>query len=146
MSSANETQIKFTVRLSMEELRALSVFKPEFKYIIDEYHNRHNIYVDRVGKLLGFVGYLSEHNYKEHLSKLETLKDLIYDYFFDDCVKYFISEFEITDNLKYGIFISKLDSIYSVISDVLTDLEASEEEMKEFFSEYHTDLKDLIKI
>lgn len=84
----------FNVPLTTEELKGLSVFKPELKVILDNYYNSYNIYVDRLGKLLGFVGYLSKYNYEEHLSKLEVLNKLIYDYFFDEDVK------SLSQNLK----------------------------------------------
>lgn len=135
----------FNVQLTTEELKALSVFKPELKVILDDYYNSNDIYQDKLVKLLGFIAFLSEHNYEEHLNKLETLKKLIRYYFFDKKVKDFISKFEITDNSKYCKFISKLDSIYSVICDVLDGFEKTEEEMKEFFTDYHTELKNLIK-
>lgn len=135
---------KFNVQLTGEELKALSVFKPEFKIILNDYYDRNDIYHDRLGKLLGFIGYLSEHNYEKHLSKLETLKNLIYDYFFDEQVKDFISEFELTDNSKYCKFISKLDSIYSLCIDLIDEQDCTEEEIKEFFTDYHVDLKKLI--
>ena len=126
-------------------MKALAVFKPELKVILEDYCDSYEIYQDRLGKLLGFVGYLSENNYKEHLSKLETLKNLLYDYFFDDEVKNFISEFEITDNSKYCKFISKLDSIYSVCVDMLEVQDYTEKEIKEFFEEYLAELTKLIK-
>jgi hypothetical protein len=135
----------FNVQLTTEELKALSVFKPELKVILDNYYNSYDIYQDRLGKLLGFVGYLSEHNYEEHLSKLKTLKNLIYDYFFNESVKNFISEFELTDNSTYCKFISKIDSIYILCVDLLDEQDCTEKEIKDFFKEYHKDLTDLIK-
>lgn len=135
----------FNVQLTTEELKALAVFKPELKVILDNYYNSYNIYQDRLGKLLGFVGYLSENNYEEHLSKLEVLKNLIYDYFFDDEVKKFISEFEITDNSKYCKFIKKLDSIYSLCIYLLDEQDCTEKEIKDFFEEYLDELCKLIK-
>jgi hypothetical protein len=135
----------FNVQLTTEELKALSVFKPELKVILDNYYDSYDIYQDRLGKLLGFIGYLSEHNYEEHLSKLEVLKNLIYDYFCDNEVKNFISEFELTDNSTYCKFISKIDSIYSLCVDLLDEQDCTEKEIKDFFEEYHKDLTDLIK-
>ena len=135
----------FNVQLTTEELKALAVFKPELKVILDNYYNRNDIYQDRLGKLLGFIGYLSEHNYEEHLSKLEALKNLIYDYFFDDEVKKFISEFEITDYSKYCKFISKLYSIYSLCIYLLDEQDCTEKEIKDFFEEYLRELTNLIK-
>ena len=137
----------FNVQLTTEELKALAVFKPELKVILDNYYDSYDIYQDRLGKLLGFIRYLSEeHNYEEHLSKLEVLKNLIYDYFFDNEVKKFISEFEITDYSKYCKFISKLDSIYSLCIYLLDEQDCTQKEINEFFEEHHWELCKLIKI
>ena len=137
----------FNVQLTIEELKALAVFKPELKVILDNYYDSYDIYQDRLGKLLGFIRYLSEeHNYEEHLSKLEVLKNLIYDYFFDNEVKKFISEFEITDYSKYCKFISKLDSIYSLCIYLLDEQDCTQKEINEFFEEHHWELCKLIKI
>lgn len=135
----------FNIQLTTEELKALAVFKPELKVILDNYYNSYDIYQDRLGKLLYFIGYLSEHNYEEHLSKLKVIKNLIYDCFFDDEVKKFISEFEITDNSKYCKFISKLDSIYSLCIYLLDEQDCTEKEIKDFFEEYLRELTNLIK-
>ena len=134
----------FTVQLSKEELTALSVFKPNLTIILNNYYDSYNKYIDRLGKLFGYLGYLSEHNYTAHLSKLESLRNLIYEYFFDEDTKKFISEFEITDKSKYCKFISKLDMIVKFYDYLIVDQNYAEDVIKESFAEDLADLKVLI--
>ena len=49
MLNENRTQINFNAKLTIEELKALSVFKHELNTILEEYYDRHDKYIDSVG-------------------------------------------------------------------------------------------------
>jgi hypothetical protein len=128
----------FTVKLNREELAALAVFKPELKQILDDYDNNYNAFVDNVLKLTGTLKYLTNFSCRGELSKLKLLNNLLYDYFFLDSTKEFISEF-ILDNSDYCKFISYIDSIYSI---VLYLIDTIEYEIRDEFPEYDEAFKE----
>lgn len=47
--------MKFQVELTREEVQALAVFKPELRKMIDDYDCSYNIYVHKIGELLGLL-------------------------------------------------------------------------------------------
>lgn len=137
--------MKFNVQLTRKELEALAVFKPELQEILDYYDNSYNIYIHKLGELFGLMKFLCFCDYKEHSNKLQVLRNLLNDYFFKEETKIFISDTQITNNSKYCKFISKIDSIYFVVVDILEDQSVSTEDAQDFFKEYVAELEDLLK-
>lgn len=135
----------FNVQLTRKELKALAVFKPEFQKFLDDYDNSYNIYVHKLGEFFGLLKFLCYVDYKEHMNKLRIIRNLLEYYFFKEETKIFISDTQITNNSKYCKFISKIDSIYSVIVDILEHQSVSTEDVQDFFKEYEFELKELIK-
>ena len=89
--------------------------------------------------------YLSEHNYEEHLSKIELLKNLICDYFFNNSAKDFISEFKITEKSDYTKFQALILDLNYLCKDLIDEQDYAENEIKRYFTKYHSVLKNLIK-
>lgn len=127
----------FNVKLSRDDLTALSQFKPEFKQILDEYDDKYNIYVHKVQELFGLLSYLSVNGFLEQDNKILMLKNLLDDYFFDEGTKDFISEFFITDNYEYTRFISTVHNLYDLCAsakiyvNILT-IEENKNDIKEY--------------
>lgn len=136
--------MKFQVELTREEVQALAVFKPELRKMIDDYDCSYNIYVHKIGELLGLLRFLSKHDHKQHINKLKTLKSLLCNYFFERNAKIFISDTQIADNTKFCKFISKLDSLYCAIDDI-NDYTVESEDVKDLFKEYNNEIMELLK-
>lgn len=128
-----ETQ--FTIKLNRKELSALAVFKPELQQILDDYDNNFNKFIDKLLILSGTIKFLSSFPTKNNLSKVRLLQNIIYDYFFLESTKHFISEF-IFNNSDYCRFIGYLDSIYYSSYDIIEDVEFSNDDRQEFFADY----------
>ena len=127
----------FNVKLSRDDLTALSQFKPEFKQILDEYDDKYNIYVHKVQELFGLLSYLSVNGFLEQDNKILMLKNLLDDYFFDEGTKDFISEFFITDNYEYTRFISTVHNLYDLCASAkiyvnILAIEENKNDIKEY--------------
>ena len=109
----------FTIQLTREEIKALSVFKPELKNVLDDYDTFYDTYISRLQSLCGTLKYLSVHNYEEHITKIESLiNSTLNGYFFSPKVQDNISKYKILGN-RYVDFISAIDAIYSDLDYVL---------------------------
>lgn len=120
----------FTIKLNRKELAALAVFKPELKQILDDYDNHYNIYVDKTMHLFGVLKYLSEKSIKNEISKIRLLRNILWDYFFLDSTKMFISDF-ILDNTDYNKFIEYIDTIYD-LTLIIIEKDITGDELSEY--------------
>ena len=138
----------FTIQLSREEIKALSVFKPELQKVLDDYDVFYDKYISRLQTMCGFLKVLSSYNYTEHISKVQTLLNVLNDYFFDTEVQKMIYSYNILGT-NYNSFISTIDRIYSDLNYVLEVLDSkpySDDLIKEYCEAYHTKITELIKI
>ena len=139
----------FSIQLSRDEIKAIAVFKPELQKVLDDYDTFYDRFISRLQDLCGILNFLSSHNYTEHISKVETLLKLLNDYFFDEEVQKTLYTYWIL-GINYNSFISAIDTIYSDLDYALDAFNSvspcSDENIKEYCSNYYNKISDLIKI
>ena len=138
----------FTIQLSREEIKALAVFKPEFQKVLDDYDIFYDKFITRLQDLCGTLKFLSVYVPTEHISKVETLLNIIKDYFFDTEVQKTFYAYGIL-GVNYSSFISAIDAIYSDLEFVLETIDSpnikiTETEVKEVCLHYYNKIRGII--
>ena len=135
---------EFKVTLSREELKALSTFKPEFKEILDEADRFYCAYISKLQMLCGPLNFLSSHDYKEHMTKVQFVRNVLTEYFFNSEISLQIKEYKlVTDFEKF------MDKLYWISNSMVFILDNPGEldscEVNQQCSCYLNELKLLIK-
>lgn len=135
---------EFKVTLSREELKALSTFKQEFKEILDEADRFYCTYITNLQTLCGFLKFLSSNDYKEHQTKVQFVRNVLNEYFFNSEISLQIKEYKLVSD-----FNKFYDKLYWISNSMVFILDNPGEldscEVNKQCSCYLNELKLLIK-
>lgn len=109
---------EFKVTLSREELKALTIFKPEFKEILDDADMFYNTFISKLLLLCGFLNFLSANDYKEHITKVLSIRNMLTEYFFNSETLLQIKEYKLVHD-----FDKFIDNLYLISNNVVFVLE-----------------------